>query len=151
MKVYNKDKKSSLFFLFFGVLTAITAYRFGLGSLTSPGPGFLPVAAGLVMILLSGITYLQGTRSEAGRDSEPIRLANLKIVILTLSLFVYALFLKRIGFILTNFLFLVFFLQLLRRGAWYSCVLVSTITMVASYVIFVVWLKVQLPTGFLGF
>ena len=149
MKLRRKDKKSSIFSACFGILAVITGYQFGLGTLTSPGPGFLPFAGGLVTILLSVIIYVQALGGEGEKDL--FQIGNAKILLSLICFVLYAIFFKRLGFILANFILLTILFQLLQRKSWIGSVLTSAVTIFAAYLIFIVWLKVQLPKGFIGF
>lgn len=151
MRLRKKDRKSSFFLACLGIFTAVTAYRLGLGPLTNPGPGFLPFIGGLMMILLSVIGYLQALSPSAEGEKELIRIGNRKILLSAICFILYAFFFRRVGFIVANFLLLTFLFQLLERKSWFVSAFVSAATIFVSYLIFAVWLKVQLPKGFLGF
>ena len=151
MKFRKKDEKSSYFWAFLGVLTSVTAYRFGLGRVTNPGPGFLPFLGGLIMVILAAILYLQSVRSEAGGEKELLQIGNRATLLSTLCLILYSLFFRRIGFVSASFLLLTFLLQIYERRSWLTSAFVSAATVFIAYMVFAVWLKVQLPKGFIGF
>lgn len=150
MKIQGKDKKSGLFWVFLGSLTCITAYRFGLGTMSNPGPGFLPFAWGLVMIMLSAALFIQAMRSEAGGEREVLQIGNGRILLSIVCFILYALAFRRVGFILTTFVLVISLLQIYEKKSWLTSLVISAITVFVSYMIFVVWLKVQLPKGLLG-
>ena len=150
MNLRGKDKKSSFFYASLGAVVSISSYRFGLGTLTNPGPGFLPFAGGLLMILLSAIIYLKSSEPDA-EGEKLFRVGNQRVLLITLYLILYALFFRKLGFLLGSFILMSLLFQLLERKSWIGSVFVSAATILVSYVIFVVWLKVQFPTGFAGF
>jgi putative tricarboxylic transport membrane protein len=152
MQVKNRDKKSSLFWFSLGLLAVLTAIRTGVGTLTSPGPGLLPLIGGLLMILLSLVVFLQAFSQEA-RESEraSVKIGNWRIWLVTLCLICYAFAFKRLGFTIATFLFLGFLFQLLERRSWFKTLFTAAATIFAVYMVFYVWLQVQLPRGFLGF
>jgi putative tricarboxylic transport membrane protein len=151
MKFRGRDKKSSLFWAGIGVIVVITAYRwYGLGTLTSPGPGLLPFLGGLVLVLLSVIIYLHALRPDAKEEREFVQIGNRKILLLIFCLILYAFFFKKVGFALANFLLLTLLFQLLERKSWIVSGLVAAAIIFVSYLVFVVWLEVQLPRGFIG-
>lgn len=151
MKLRRKDRKSSIFLASFGTLIAVTAYRFGLGALSDPGPGFLPFLGGVIMILLSAIVYLGASRGDPESERELIQIGNRKILLMTACFVLYALSFRKFGFILANFLLLTILFQLLERKSWFASLFISAATIFVAYLIFVVWLQVQLPKGFIGF
>ena len=152
MKLRHKDKKSSLFWFILGVMAVITARRTGIGILTNPGPGFLPLVGGLLMILLSLIIFIQAFSREA-KEAEKgwIKIGNWRIWLVTVCLFFYAFSLNRLGFVIGTFLLLVFIFQLIERKSWLWATFTAAATIFAVYMVFYVWLQIQLPRGFLGF
>ncbi len=152
MQVKNRDKKGSIFWAILGLLAVITAVRTGVGTLTSPGPGLLPLIGGLLMILLSLIVFLQAFRPES-KESEgtSVKIGNWRIWLVTVCLVLYAFSFSRLGFTLATFLLLGFLFQLLERKSWLKTAFAAAGTIFCVYMVFYVWLQVQLPKGFLGF
>jgi hypothetical protein len=62
----------------------------------------------------------------------------------------YALLLEPLGFILCTLIFMIVLLAFVEPQRWFLVLLVSIATTTASYLIFQLWLKSQLPSGFLG-
>lgn len=151
MKFRGKDKKSSLFLGCFGILVALTSYGLGLGTPNQPGTGLLPFSGGLIMILLSVIVYFQAIRFGAEEEKELIQIGKRRTFLFIIILFLFALLFKKVGFFVTNFFFLIVLFQLLERRSWRASIFFSATTTLVTYLIFVVWLKVQLPKGFIGF
>jgi putative tricarboxylic transport membrane protein len=65
-------------------------------------------------------------------------------------LLAYALLLEFLGFILCTLIFMIFLLAFVERQRWIIILLVTVLTAAASYVVFELCLKAQLPKGFLG-
>ena len=104
------------------------------------------------MILLSIIVFAQSFSREA-RESEQkwVRIGNWRIWLVTICLFFYAFAFKKLGFTIATFLLLGFLFQLLERKSWLKTAMTAAATIFAVYMVFYVWLQVQLPRGFLGF
>jgi hypothetical protein len=66
------------------------------------------------------------------------------------ALLAYLLLLEPLGFVAVTFLFLLLLFRLERRGWGFSAVCAAIGTL-ASYALFQVWLRTQLPTGPFGF
>lgn len=66
------------------------------------------------------------------------------------SLLAYIFVLEKLGFLVTTFLFLIVTLLGFKPRKFVSSLLVAFFTVVISYLVFSVWLKVQLPKGILG-
>jgi len=63
------------------------------------------------------------------------------------ALFVYTLVLESAGFVAATFALLVFFFRALERQRWLVAVASSLVTALVTYLVFKVWLNVQLPAG----
>jgi hypothetical protein len=74
-----------------------------------------------------------------------------KILLVLISVFLYAIFMETVGFILITLLLFIFILGMIEKKRWFFTVFVSIVVTVAAYLIFEIWLKSQLPKGFLGF
>jgi putative tricarboxylic transport membrane protein len=65
-------------------------------------------------------------------------------------LFGYALFLDFLGFLVSTFLLLVMLFRLVEPQRWVVAIGGSALASIASYIVFEVWLKTQLPKGIFG-
>ena len=72
-----------------------------------------------------------------------------KSFIIILSLVAYAFFLELLGFLLCTFFFMFILLRILEPLKWKAVCAGAFCTAMASYVVFHVWLKTQLPLGIL--
>ncbi|HSR12417.1 MAG TPA: tripartite tricarboxylate transporter TctB family protein [Thermodesulfobacteriota bacterium] len=149
----NNDQRSSLVWLAIGA--AIIAYsgKYGLGTLSSPGPGFVPFLSGLAVAGLALLVFLQQVRT-TGRDS----LAGLwqkrdwpTMLKILAALVLYAVLLKTLGFLVTTFLLLLFLFRAIQPMPWTRVFLGAALTAFGSYLFFEVWLEAQLPHGVFGF
>jgi uncharacterized membrane protein len=57
---------------------------------------------------------------------------------------------ETVGFILVTLLLFIFLLGIIEKKRWFFTVFVSIVVTVIAYLIFEVWLKSQLPRGFLS-
>ena len=147
---------SGLFWVLLGVAICIDSVQLKLGGLHKPGPGFMPFMAGSFLILLglilTGSTISKGFEKGETRAKEAWAIVNWKSVLLTLSgLFAYALLLEPIGFYPTAFLFLLFLFKLTEPRRWLMPAGLAGISVILSYLIFSLWLKVQFPVGIFRF
>jgi putative tricarboxylic transport membrane protein len=116
---------------------------------TTPGPAFLPVWLAIAGALLVVLRLL-----EARRRPEPVvwpdRLALARVATILAGLAAVPLMAAPLGLVLALALFVAFLLlAVLRQPLWPSLATVA-ITIGLLYVIFVSWLRVPLPAGFLG-
>ncbi|HWU37153.1 MAG TPA: hypothetical protein VN203_05840, partial [Candidatus Acidoferrum sp.] len=71
MRVDN-DQVSSGIWVILGLIISLGSLQYGLGSLESPGTGFMPFLAGLAITLLSLIGFSQGVFKRRERSWKPI-------------------------------------------------------------------------------
>jgi putative tricarboxylic transport membrane protein len=144
----SRDLTSALFWLAFAIFFSIESLtQLKLGTLHQPGPGFFPFWAGVVLGLLSLILLLNSLRNQ-----ERLSLSGLKswkLLLVAGALLAYLLLLETLGFVTITFLFLFLLLRLEYKG-WVFSAVSALLGALASYAIFQLWLKTQLPTGPFG-
>ena len=149
MQLRKADRVSSLLWLIFSMIICIESYRLNLGSYKDPGPGFFPFLAGLVSTILSLILLILtfGTERKGGMDRvwENIKWKN--IIFLLSFMLIYALFMVKLGFLLTTFIFMMGLVRIIEYRKWYVVAIAAIVTTLAAYFVFEVWLKTQLPRG----
>jgi putative tricarboxylic transport membrane protein len=143
-----RDLVSGLFWLAVAIFVAGQGLALKLGSLSRPGPGFFPFWGGVVLGMLSvGLIARSFRRGAAGRRIRP---ESWKPLVVVGALLAYLLLLEPLGFVAVTFLFLLLLFRIERRG-WAFSAVSAAIGTLASYGLFQVWLKTQLPTGPFGF
>jgi hypothetical protein len=142
--------RSSLFLLLFSLFICLDSYRMDLGTLGRPGPGLFPFGAGLVLGILSiSALFVSALREET--PGEIGRAGKYKILLVLCALVAYGLTLEWAGFLVTTFGLLIFLLKVIVPQSWTRVLCSAFLSTLTSYVIFEVWLKAQLPRGFIGF
>ena len=145
------DKVSSVFWMALGMVMIYASYKLRLGTLTHPGPGFLPFLAGVILCCLSIVVFLK-----AGRriDEKAKKLRELwtgmnwlSAAIVVVALLVYALVFTHVGFLLSTIGLLTFLFRARERMGWFAAIGGALIASFASFAVFALWLKVQLPHG----
>jgi putative tricarboxylic transport membrane protein len=153
MKRY--DQMSGLVWLIFAIYICIESSRLSFGSFHNPGPGFLPLLVGLLLGIFSIIVFLQATLSGKPQESLPPWYPQerwKKLIWVLVALFAYAMCLETLGFLISTFLLLVFLFRAgIETQRWIWAIGGSAIASFSSYAVFELWLKTQLPKGFLGF
>ena len=149
----RRDLVSALFWLAVAIFAAVQGLALKLGSLHQPGPGFFPFWGGVVLGLLSLVLAVKslGSRSLSGSPAEPVaRPESSRLFVVTVAILGYVLLLERVGFVAVTFAFLLLLLRLERRG-WAFSAMTAGAGAAASWALFQLWLKTQLPVGPLGF
>ena len=152
----KSDRVPGVFFILLSILACHQAIGIGLGSFRHPGPGFLPFSAGALIGVLALWCLIQSMvpkGSRKGEDSaEDVEegLSRLKLVLVCLSLFVYTIAVSWLGFILSTFLFVLFIFCVVEPQRGWRIALNAILITVGNYILFVVWLRVNLPKGIFG-
>ena len=125
-----------------GVLGAVLAYGYGLGSLRRPGPGLWPFVISAVIIALSVVLLVVGRRLT---DSEQFSRSSV-LPLVGLATFVgLAFLLPVIGFEIPALLLCIVWLRFLGGESWRSTIAVSVGTVAAFYALFLYGLGIPLP------
>jgi len=120
-----------------------------MGRVKHPGPGFLPFGLAICLIILSLALILKSWKGDISTIPFWPQRTWLR-PLLGVSIFIfYALVIKRLGFLLTTFFFLIIWMRLIERVRWRTLIGISIGTTAGLYFIFVFFLEVPLPTGFL--
>ena len=149
----NNDQLSGTVWFILGLAVCLGSLQYKLGTPASPGTGFMPFLSGLAICFFSGIGLIHSTlRRRQGEGWAPVLQGVFwkNAMIILVSLLVYALLLVPLGFVFTTTLFIAFLLRAIVPQRWSVVIACSILTAAASYLIFEVWLKAQLPKGLLG-
>ena len=140
-------------FVVLGIASALGSWRLELGTFKSPGAGLVPFLISVILIILSIIVVI--TSHEIRRSFQEV--LNIwsgvdikKIVLVLVYLLGYAFCLEKIGYITTTLIFFLILLKTVGSLKWRVVIITSVLAVSLSYVIFVVFLKVQLPSGIWG-
>lgn len=150
----NNDQVSSTLWLIFALVITFASGPYGLGTLGSPGTGFLPFLTGLGMSFFAFIGVVHSTwkrRQGVGWKPKMKGLMWPKSLIVLAALAAYVFLLKPLGFSLCTALFIGFLLRAVQPQKWPIVIGGAIGTAVASFMIFEVWLQAQLPKGPWGF
>ena len=152
----NRDEAlGGVVLFFFGVVTVLLSLRMPIGTFRAAGTGLFPFCLGILLMVLSA-AFLWGLRSKAkkdkgSREARPEEAGSTGQMIFFLGAMVLATaFFNTLGYPLTSFLLLLALLRILRVRSWKVTLALSFLTAVASYFLFVQWLQIPLPKGFLG-
>jgi putative tricarboxylic transport membrane protein len=141
--------------LLFGAITTLLSLKMPIGTFRMAGTGMFPLCLGILLMILSGTftlkIFFQGKEEQIKREASiessesPIQL------ILFLGTMVLAtLFFNQLGYPLTSFLLMVALLRILGIKRWGLNILISVVTAVGSYFLFVKWLDIPMPKGWIG-
>jgi putative tricarboxylic transport membrane protein len=150
--VRRRELIAAAVLLAFALFAVIQASGLRFGTVAAPGPGFFPLCLAMALCLAAIGLLVRAWRGAAAGVWTPTPDARRFAVAGTLgALLVYALVLEWLGFLLATFALLVFFFRALQRQSWLVVVTGSLATSLLSYLVFKIWLGINLPGGFLHF
>jgi hypothetical protein len=147
------DFFQGLLWLFIGVGVLFFSSNYSMGTLSEPGPGALPFGLGLVFVLLSSILLFRSWRSKPPEHEKHLSFGSRwhKIFMIILFLALVTFFLESLGYLLSIFLMITLSMLIMEPKRWVSAFLLGIISSFSTYVLFDIWLKVQLPKGLFYF
>jgi len=146
---------ASVILFLFGGITLLLSLQLPLGTLHMPGSGFFPLLLGLLLMGLAVCHILQlyfskskpTTDPEAQRDPAG---SGRRVLLFMGAMALATALLDPLGFPLVAFLLMVALLKLLALRRWRDSVLIASLTAGVSYILFVWWLQIPMPKGWLG-
>ena len=151
----NRDEVigGTLIFLF-GVITVYFSLQMPIGTFRAAGSGLFPLGLGVLLMGLSLVLLVTVyVRRQPVREKElpPGVPRSAKQIILFMGAIVLAtLLFKELGYPLISFLLLFALLRVLGVRRWVYNLSLSFLTVTGAYVLFVLWLQIPLPKGWLG-
>jgi putative tricarboxylic transport membrane protein len=139
------DRYTSLLFLIVGLAFVVESRKISESAYGSNvGPDVFPLGLGIILILLSLRLFYETFRypSQTGKRSN---LDYKKFLIIFLSAVLYGLFLDKVGYVITTFLFLVIGFQVMEKGRWWKTILIAAFFSYGVYYLFVEVLNGNLP------
>jgi len=139
----------------FGMVTALFSLGMPIGTFRMGGTGLFPLCLGILLMILSGLfiskIFFQGKKDQVKKEGSFESSESPTQLILFLGAMVLAtLFFNRLGYPLTSFLLMVALLRILGIKRWGLSILISVVTAVGCYFVFVQWLSIPMPKGWIG-
>jgi hypothetical protein len=152
MKKYNL--LPLVFWMGLSVFAMVHSLSLGLKGITGPGPGLMPFLVGLLLLLTSiyllVTSFLKRQEGDTLREERQSNVSLGKLTLVVASLLAYAVFMERLGFLITTTLLLITLLKGMGSKKWSSVVLASVSISLITYFAFT-YLRLRLPMGILRF
>jgi hypothetical protein len=147
------EKIACLIWFGLGGFFSVGSIKYGVGSLSEPGPGFFPLVAGL-MLSLSAIGHLAHLIHQPFSSThEGILWAEARWgrgAAVVAGLILYAFTVDFLGYVIATFLLMLVFFSLYDWKRWKVALIGSLAVISVTYMVFCFWLKVQFPAGLLS-
>jgi putative tricarboxylic transport membrane protein len=151
MMTWTKNRLTGAIGILFGILYTVLSFNIrkppGM-TLDVLGSKTFPIVAGIIMLVSSLIIFLQ-----RDHDDDEEEFGKNEIVTLlpyVLMVIIYIALLPITGTLITTILFMYFVMNRMSKGVWWKSLVISVSITICFWLLFVVLLKVQLPTGLLG-
>ena len=125
------------------------SWRIRLGSFNEPGAGFVAFASGVSLVLIGMVMTLSKHSSDSSRGVKRpfFKLPKFPLVYTAGVLVGYGFVLNLLGYLITTFLLMFALFYDRARNRFIPSMAGSVLTVGLTYLIFEVWLRVQLPRG----
>jgi hypothetical protein len=153
----KRDTVTALCWVVLGFAISIWSATFPLGHRRSVGPGILPLACGLILILLGSVLFFQARKINEDKLMDtlapliPCGEAFTRVALSLGGMVLSAVVLDLFGFAITIFCLILFLFRSIEPQKWGVDIFYTLVFTIGSYVLFQLLLKVTLPHGFLGF
>ncbi len=149
------DATGGFVLLFFGGITAALSLRMPIGTFRAAGTGLFPLCLGVLLMALASIFLLtlrvqalsQSQRNAGSREAPE---SHRQMLLFLGAIILSTLLLDPLGYPLSALVLLVALLRILGVTQWRMNLLISSVTTGVAYLVFVHWLKIPLPMGWLG-
>ena len=149
----RNDVIGGAFFLGVGILFAAYSRTVDIGTMEEPGPGFLPLASGILLAVMAAVLLGKAffAESEKGERFFPEPGSGRRVLMVVLALIGYNFLLRPLGFILVTFLFVAFLVRYIFPQTWPRTLITAVLTTAGAQLVFARLLEIQFPRGLLGF
>ena len=155
MAKISKFRPEIFFYAFLFILGFIimnVAWKYGFGSLGTPGPGLYPFFVGLSISSSVFLHLLSTLRGKKDRRSKPIfdRYGIKQFLLMNITFSLWVLVMPYVGYVLVTFLTNFVFCRIMKLEGWLKPVALSAGTTLFIYLLFDYFLYTDLPRGILG-
>lgn len=151
----NAERTGGLFWLLFGCAAIYGGLDLELGTMQEPGSGFLTFVAGSFVACMALLIIIQSYRADADVS---VRVADLwkgvkwkRAVAITVLIAIFIVSFETLGFFVCSLALIIVIMRWLEGLSWKLCLLVPSIAIGTTYVVFKYFMNISLPAGIFGF
>jgi hypothetical protein len=141
----QRDFWSGLMFIVVGVVFAVGATNYSMGSSARPGPGYFPLILSVLMAILGGFVLFKSLTIEV-EGGDPIgHVAWRPLLVIVAAIAVFGLALPRLGLVITVPILILMTSLAGDEFKWKGVLATAVVLTVGSWAIFVLGLKLVIP------
>lgn len=148
------DRWASLVGIVLGFILIFSSLRYEIGKWNEPGPGFMPLGSGMLLVALCAVYGFQSRtakREDYKKTESPWPQKNRgRLVAVILALFLLTFLLEPLGYLLSTFFLMTFLFRVIEPEKWLVTIFKSALSVLITYIVFEKLLMVQFPKGFFG-
>ncbi len=139
----------------FGLITTILSLKMPVGTFRMAGTGMFPLILGVLLMILSSVfvlrLFFKGKEEQVEKEA-PFESSESPVPLIFFlgTMGLATLFFNRLGYPLTSFLLVLGLLRILGIKRWRLNILISVVAAGSSYFLFVKWLEIPMPKGWIG-
>lgn len=153
MKIKSqRDFFSGLMFLVVGVVFAVGATNYNMGSSARPGPGYFPLILSMILALLGAVVLFKSLTIETDGGDPIGAIAWRPLLVIVFAIAVFGAALPRLGLVVTVPLLIIIVSFAGNEFRWPGVIANSIVLTVFAWLVFVYGLKLTIPMwpGFLA-
>ena len=146
MKIKSeRDFWSGLMFLVVGIVFAVGATNYSMGTSARPGPGYFPLLLSIILAILGAIVLFKSLtiETEGGDKVGPFAWRPLLVILLSITLF--AIMLPRLGMFISIPVLIIVVSFAGDEFAWKGVLIAAAVLTVFSWLVFVKGLGLTIP------
>ena len=135
--------------LVLGIAIAVVSWGYGFGSFRRPGPGLYPFFLGVAMAVFALFILISELRSD---NHQPIldQAGTITLILMVATFALWIVAMPLLGYVIVTLLAAFAFCKIMKLEGWWKPLAVSGGTALFIYLLFDVWLYIDLPRGLLG-
>jgi len=148
----KNDLIPAMIWVALGIAVAVGSYKLQLGTLRNPGPGLMPFLLGIILLLCSLPILVRSLmvikiKAKQGDGGIWSGVQFKRLILVLASLVGYGMIIEEVGFIVSTFFLLFVLFKIIGSRKWLFALITSVIVVLLSYLLFVVVLDIELPSG----
>ena len=141
----QRDFWSGLMFVVVGVIFAVGATNYSMGTSARPGAGYFPLMLSVIMAILGAIVLFKSLTIET-EGGDPIgSIAWKPLIVIIVAITVFGLLLERLGMIITVPVLIIMASLAGDEFKWRGVLISAIVLTIGSWAVFVLGLKLTIP------